>query len=158
MHYAKKTPKNKFEIKDGGDLIGHIDIDHLDSAIRANTHEKKFVTYSGIGFNPSDLMGDSDILHLPAYTSSSSVKGIAIPYAKADHNGEFHVLEIHHPAGSHGLYVGDNDPSPWGHKEHIMPRGETLKISKKPNSHMDNNGEILHVWKATRQIKKDSEK
>jgi hypothetical protein len=44
----------------------------------------------------------------------------------------------------------------FGAKEHLMPRGTTLKINPKPEVHTDNLGVQMHIWKATRVLDKDT--
>lgn len=128
----------------------HLHIDHLDDAIKQNKLTKPLTTYSGIGFHPGHLMGDGNKIHLPAYTSSSTNRGVAVLYAKKT-GGVHHVLKITHPKGSTGLYVGDNeDLSPFAQKEHIAPRNMTLTVNKTPEVHQDSYGNTLHIWSATR--------
>jgi hypothetical protein len=145
------VPKKHFEFGEDEEYKRTLNLDDLDSAVTKNKHPKKLVTYSGIGFDPGEHVGEKGVLHLPAYTSSSTNKAVALMYTKGHMDSGRHVLEIHHPKGSTGLYIGDNDYlSPFGHKEHIMPRNSRLKIDKEPTSYFDNNGETVNVWKATR--------
>lgn len=149
-HRAKKKPKTEFNFGDKGYPL-HLNLEHLDDALEQNKLEKPMTTYSGIGFNPEELLKGGDQLHLPAYTSSSSNRGVAVLYSKPDKDRTYHVLQIHHPAGSTGLYIGDRDDfSPFSQKEHIMPRNTTLKINKNPVEHTDNLGVKMKIWKATR--------
>ena len=153
-HAANKEPNKEFSFGDD-DFKKVLNIDHLDSALERNTLEKQLVTYSGLGFNPKDIMKDNGLLHLPAYTSSSTNRAVSLLYAKKDNNNIRHVMQIKHPKGSTGLYIGDNDDlSPFMQKEHIMPRNTTVKVSPEPEEHMDNMGNKLYVWKATRLTRK----
>jgi hypothetical protein len=156
-HRAKKEPKKEFHFGSDEDFQRYLNIDHLDEALEINKLEKPLTTYSGIGFNPKDIMKGGNMLHLPAYTSSSTNRGVAVLYAKPDKDRVYHVMQIHHPTGSSGLYIGDRDDfSPFMQKEHLMPRGTTLKINPKPEVHTDNLGVQMHIWKATRVLDKDT--
>lgn len=151
-HKQGKEPDQEFTFGDDPDYAKTLNLKHLDAAIDRNKLEKTLTTYSGIGFNPRDLLQDNGLLHLPAYTSSSVSRAVSLMYAKPDDNGDRHILQITHPKGSTGLYIGDNeDLTPFRQKEHISPRNMTLKISKEPETHTDNYGQLVHIWKATRK-------
>lgn len=154
--HIKKTPIKKtfdFSRDDDPDYPSQtLHIDHLDDALSLNKLDKQLITYSGLGFNPAHIMKDN-LLHLPAYTSSSTNKQVALIYARPDNNGDGHILQIHHPKGSTGMYIGDNeDYSPFYQKEHLMPRGVTIKIDQIPEIHEGDDGKKLHVWKAKRLL------
>lgn len=154
-HKSGKAPKKEFTFGPDPDYATVLNVDDLDHALKQNKLEKPLTTYSGIGFNPQKLMKDNGLVHLPAYTSSSTHRGVALMYANADENSDYHVLQIKHPAGSTGLYIGDNERfSSFAHKEHLMPRGSNIKINPTPEIHTDNLGNKIHVWKATRLLDK----
>lgn len=156
-HRAKKEPKKEFHFGSDEDFQRYLNLDHLDEALEINKLDKPMTTYSGIGFNPKDIMKEGNLLHLPAYTSSSTNRGVAVLYSKPDKDRVYHVIQIHHPTGSTGLYIGDRDDfSPFMQKEHIMPRNTTLKINPKPEVHTDNLGVQMYIWKATRVLDKDT--
>lgn len=159
-HKAKRQPKKEFKFGEDEDYQKVLNIDHLDEALSKNKLDKQLTTYSGLGFNPGKLVKEDGMLHLPAYTSSSTNRAVALLYAKPnEEDGIHHVLQIKHPKGSTGLYVGDNeDFSPFRHKEHIAPRGITLKVNPDPEVHMDNMGNTVHVWHATRHLKYEKDK
>lgn len=129
-----------------------VNIDQLDSAISKNKLEKHLVTYSGIGFNPRDIMDSRKKIHLPAYTSSSVNSRIAHMYARKTPNNEKHILRITHPVGSTGMFVGHNPAlTPYSDNEHISPRKMTISVNPTPVVHIDDNtGCKLHIWHATR--------
>lgn len=157
-HKAKRQPKKEFAFGEDEDFQKVLNLDHLDDALSKNKLEKQLTTYSGIGFHPQKLMKDGNMIHLPAYTSSSTNRAAALMYAKKDEDGVHHVIQIKHPKGSTGLYIGDNeDFSPFYQKEHIMSRNSTIKVNPTPEEHMDNMGNKVHVWKATRILKKVTE-
>lgn len=155
-HKMKKQPKKEFSFGDDPDYQKVLQLDHLDDALNKNKLEKQLTTYSGIGFHPKSLMKEDNLLHLPAYTSSSTNRAVSLMYAKPDNDGIRHIMEIKHPKGSNGLYLGDNeDFTPFMQKEHIMPRNSTIKVNPEPEVHMDNMGNKIHVWKATRVLRKE---
>lgn len=145
--YNRNVPIQK--VHNFGKHVLHID--HLDDALQQNKLKHSLTTYSGIGFDPVDVMKNG-MLHLPAYTSSSTNKSVALEYAHAINN-RYHILQIHHPTGSTGVYLGDNhDYTPFNQKEHIMPRGVTLSIDSTPDVYTDSEGKKIHVWKAKRLL------
>lgn len=149
-HKNVTQPTTHFKLGDD-DFQQDLHLHHLDDAINQNTHHEKFTTYSGLGFNPSHLMNEKGMIHLPAYTSSSTNKETALVYAKPDDEYEHHILQITHPKGSKGLYMGDNeDVTPFGQKEHLMPRNTTIKVHPTPEIYHDVNGTSINVWKAIR--------
>jgi ADP-ribosyltransferase exoenzyme len=152
-HTEGTEPTQHFKFGNDDDDDGNekeLHLQHLDDAINQNKLTKPLTTYSGIGFHPGHLMGDGNKIHLPAYTSSSTNRGVALLYSKKL-DGAHHVLKITHPKGSTGLYIGDNeDVSPFNQKEHISPRNMTITVNKTPEVHQDSSGNTLHVWSATR--------
>lgn len=154
-HQYKVEPRRLFSFPQSG---LHLNLDHLDAALRTNRLNGPLVTYSGLGFNPGRLLSDSGLLHLPAYTSSSTNKIVALRYTTPDSQG-LHILRIHHTRGSTGFYVGDNqDYSDFAQKEHIMPRGVTIKVNPVPDIHQDPTGTKLHVWNARRLLSLEKNK
>ena len=157
-HKEGTEPKKNFSFKDeDGEETHNLNIDHLDDALKQNKLKKSLTTYSGIGFNPSDVMDKRNKLHIPAYTSSSTNRSVALLYAgdSRDSNGVHHVLQVTHPKGSTGLYMGDNeDLSPFGQKEHISPRNMTLSVNPTPEIHEDSIGRKVHIWSAKRMAEK----
>ena len=146
-HKNKTEPKKFFAFPESG---LNLNLNDLDEALKVNKLHGPLVTYSGLGFNPRHVMSESGLLHLPAYTSSSTHKVVALRYTTPDKEG-IHVLKIQHHKGATGLYIGDNDDySGFMQKEHIMPRGVTLKIDPNPEIHEDSTGNKLNVWKARR--------
>lgn len=127
-----EVPKNHtFSYKnEDGEETHKVNISHLDDAIAQNKHEHGLMTYSGLRFNPKDHMNEHGELHMPAYTSSSTRLDIAKGYSE---QGGKHILRIHHPAGSTGLYMGNNeDLTPFGQHEHLAPRGMTIRVHSNP--------------------------
>jgi hypothetical protein len=159
--HINKTPINQsfhFSNDDDPENGQTLNINDLDDALNQNKLHKNLVTYSGLGFNPSRIM-QNNLLHLPAYTSSSTSRHVALIYARPDENMDAHILEIHHPKGSNGMYLGDNeDYTPFYQKEHLMPRGVTIQINPIPEIHEGKDGNKLHVWKAKRLLSLEKNK
>lgn len=142
------VPENKtFSYKnEDGDEISKVNLTHLDDAIKQNRHAHGLVTYSGIQFDPSKHINENKELHMPAYTSSSTRMGIAKGYTK-NVNGERHILRIHHPQDTTGLYIGNNeDMSGFGQNEHMSPRNMKIRIMSTPTK----NREGYTIWNAER--------
>ena len=151
-HKNNKTPDTHFTFTDDDGYGHHLNLHHLDSAIERNKLPTSMKTYSGITFDPRKLLDSRNKLHMPAYTSSSTNRGVAAIYSTPQgDDGDHHIIQIHHPKGSTGLYIGDDeDTSGFQQKEHISPRGMTLHINPTPEVHEDSNGAKLHVWSAKR--------
>lgn len=165
-HKQGRKPKTRFQLpSDPSDPESHydtFDLNHMDSALKHNRLHEPLTTYSGLGprraADVKDAAKTGRPLFLPAYTSSSTNQVVAMGYANHDDDGDYHVLQIHHPVGSHGLYIGDNqDISPFGHKEHIMPRNSMLRVEKEPVTTHDINGSLVHIWKAEKVLTPEEE-
>lgn len=142
------VPKDKtFTYKnEDGDENYKVNLSHLDDAISKNRLKHGLTTYSGISFDPSKHINEHHELHMPAYTSSSTHRDVATGYTK-NINDERHILRIHHPAGSTGLYIGNNeDMSSFGQSEHLSPRGMKIRVMSHPQK--DSHG--YTIWNAER--------
>jgi len=67
-------------------------------------------------------------------------------------NTDVHILKIHHPEGSAGVYTHE-DPAIThyvGENEFIMPRNSVIKVHPTPETYEDDN-HTVHVWTAHRQ-------
>lgn len=131
------------------------DIRGLDAAVNRNKLEMPLTTYSGIGWHPHSRMDDEGIVHLPAYTSTTTSKSIAHNFAVSNKHKQdaLHILRIKNHIGDSGVYTKD-DPvvtSYEGEKEFIIPRNTKLKINKSPTTFIDKDKGIpVHVWDAER--------
>lgn len=131
------------------------DIRGLDAAINRNKLKHDLVVYSGVGWNPASRMQADGLIHLPAYTSTSTSKNIAYNFAKSNkkHDTDIHILRIHNPKDSTGLYTHD-DPTITqyeGENEFIIPRNTKIKINNVPEIYKDEQyGHNVHVWNAQR--------
>lgn len=150
-HNSGIEPKKHFKFGNEDEGTEELHVDHLDDAIKQNKLHKSLTTYSGISFHPHTHVDSRNTLHMPAYTSSSTSRAVAMQYASNKDNHVHHILKISHPKGSTGLYVGDNtDMSPFYQKEHLSPRNMKIKVNPEPEIHTDDHGNELHVWSAKR--------
>lgn len=158
-HKSGNEPTKHFEFgkdRDTGEPTKTLHLDHLDDAIKQNKLNKSLTTYSGISFDPRHIMDERHVLHLPAYTSSSTERRFANMYAFPINSKNKHILKITHPKGSTGLYIGDNeDLSPFYQREHLSPRNMKLSINPEPEiiNPTKQGGKILHIWHAKRLTK-----
>ena len=139
------NPHIRFSNGETFDLYG------MDHAL-SKTTLPEMKTYSGISFNPSNLTSNGHIV-FPPFISTSTRRFTAGKYAiqHSDENGHHHILEIHHPEGSKGLYVGNQTHlSEYSDDEVILPRNERMKISSTPMLSLVHNNHTFHVWSATR--------
>ena len=97
---------------------------HLDSALRKGTTPKHLVVYSGTDAAHSKILGSSDLVHHPAYISSSLGIKNALDFAGTK-NGS--VNDVHIPEGHHGLYMQEHSDLP-EEREFLLPRGMILKL------------------------------
>lgn len=126
------------------------DLHGIDAAVSRNKLKYELTTYSGISWHPHDKMDADNIVHLPAYTSTSTNKTIAHNFAKmhkTHRDVPVHVLKIRHPEGSSGMFThNDTTISHFElEDEYIMPRKSTIRVNPVPEVHGN-----LHVWHSER--------
>lgn len=146
-----------FKIPDEEREGEHLDLDSIDSTLKKNRLDKSLKTYHGTNFDPKDHFSKNNIVHLPTYNSSSLQPLVGARYGVfgAIHNGSHiaHVIEIHHPKGSTGAYIGNDEHlTAFKDNEFITPRGMTLQFNKEPTKYQMDNGNEIHFWKAKRMI------
>lgn len=125
-----------------------IDLHKIDGILGQNKFNGDFHSFHGIGFDPDKVAEHSSLLHLPAYTSGSVNRSIALKWAKMSPiNGTHHVMHIISPDNSTGLYIG-NDP--YKDNEVLLPRNITLKLHSNPQD-FDVNGNHVKIWTGLRQ-------
>lgn len=138
----------------------------IDKAITATPAPKDFDTFSGIGFDPRRHMDENNVIHSPAYLSSSIDPRIAHSFANeidprtgkspiyADDQPEKHILRI--PVKQYqtnGSYVdsisnfGTKDGQ-IGEKEFLHARGQKYKIDPTPKT-LTSWGQKTNIWTAT---------
>lgn len=121
------------------------DLHTMDTAVGKSKLPHELITYSGIGFDPSNISDSKQRLILPAFTSSSTRRFIAGKYAIQHGGNEHHILQIHNKVGDSGIYTGNrNILSSFSDDEYILPRAEMLKIHNK-NEYQHGNHKF-HVW------------
>lgn len=119
----------------------------MDKTLSKHKTPEDMHVYTGAGFSPErfkekDHKPDQHIkVHLPAYTSTSLHQSQAEVFAKKDpveHKGEYsdhqHMLKIHVPKGSGGLYLGSRSQFPQ-EKEFVLPRDSKVHVHPKPDIH-----------------------
>jgi hypothetical protein len=151
----------------------------LDSmASKYKTH-KDFHVYSGLGFHPATgaRIGRTKSfgLHMPAFTSTSFEPGFGVFFAKTHVNNDpnlpfhpnkipietrtptnaGHILKIHVPAGSHGIFMAHKSIRERSEKEFVLPRHAKLHVRYDRAIHEGDYDEgfgthfkPLHVWQA----------
>ena len=93
------------------------------------------MVYSGTRIDPREHMDENKIVNHPAYLSTSLDKQKAYLFSKKhssrDENDIIHrhMLKIHVPKGSNGMYV-ENNVGLRGEKELILPRDTKLRHIK----------------------------
>jgi hypothetical protein len=126
-------------------------IEHLDKATNHHIGHELHV-YSGLGFNPSKHLDEKNIIHLPAYTSTTHDKNIAHSFASRNpmtehHKNTYHILHIHMKPRNKGIHV-DHLSEHEDEHETILPRNTKLKVHPVPDKHIIH-GVEHHIWHAT---------
>jgi len=117
--------------------------------------------WSGTLVDPRQIKDKNDIVHHPAFLSTSLREGTAVHFAKkrgktyGAKNGDLihsnHILKIHIPKDHPGLYMGNHDENGFGkyEKEFILPAGTNLKHTKTEtfnHEDMERNDFTRHVF------------
>jgi hypothetical protein len=139
----------------------------INKAITSIPAPKDFDTYSGIGFDPRRIMDENNVIHSPAYLSSSIDPRIAHSFSTEldsntgksprdnDSEIEKHILKI--PVKQYqtnGAYVdsishfGTKDDGFKGELEFLHPRGQEYKIDPTPKTLTSKYGGNTHIWTA----------
>lgn len=121
------------------------DLHTMDRSIEKSKLPHVLTTYSGIGFDPSNISDSKQRLILPAFTSSSTRRFVAGKYAIQHGGEEHHILQIHNKVGDSGIYTGNNNRlSSFSDDEYILPRAEMFKMHDKNVYH--HGSHKFHVW------------
>ena len=125
-----------------------VDLMKVDAALKKNTFDDIFHSFHGVGFNPSAQVQQDGVLHLPAYSSGSVNRNIALKYAAmSPTDGQHHILHIIHPRASTGIYFGNEF---YKDNEVLLPRHMTLQVhTSAPNKYLVD-GKHVNVWVANR--------
>lgn len=163
--YHDKTVEN---LKHGDDphthQFFHV-INALDDLTRDHTVSgtpKDLTLYHGVHHSTISALhnSDHDMVHMPAYTSTSlnpqTAKTFAYNHSKTVRDFSTgkaksvgHILRIKYPQGSHGAYIAHHSDQP-NEREFIIPRGVTMKINKDPalSFHDQETNTTFHVHDA----------
>jgi hypothetical protein len=104
-------------------------IPKLDEAMERFKTPKSFTVHSGINYDPTETKNSENVVHHPAYLSTSIRKDTAMGFGDLQKGNIKHILSINVPKGHKGVYVGDHSELP-GEREFILPRGTNLKHEK----------------------------
>lgn len=137
-------------------------IKNIDSALDKHPTNVATSVFTGLKHSPTKLfpvIGDENpdhiMVHLPAYTSTSTSYGAARNFANPvahENDADFgiepgrhrHILKLHLPKGTPAMSV-------MGHthfeneKEILVGRGHNVKINTKPEINVDG----VHIWHGT---------
>jgi len=134
--------------------------DGINRAITSIPAPKNYYTYTGLGVNPKNLMDERNVVHSPAFLSSSLSALTAYGFTqdldretgqtptKAGSETERHILRILVKKGqTNGAYVGDHSVHP-DEQEYLHRSGLNLKINPNPKILIRWNGQKTHIWDA----------
>jgi hypothetical protein len=148
--HGKGFPPTEFKRTSAdGNRTDTVDLTKIDSILKKNKFVGQFHSFHGIGFDPAEKLGnDGNLLHLPAYTSGSVNRNIALKYANFSPVGNVrHMLHVIHSPGSHGLYLGNNT---FPDNEVLLPRNMTLKMFPNQPSEYHVGDARVKIWTAHR--------
>jgi len=83
-------------------------MDHLSPFIKNNLIQHAHKTFSGVSFNPDEYFKHSDIIHSPAFISSSLSKKTAMFYSKLKSTRSIydrHILQFHLEPGDRASHI-----------------------------------------------------
>lgn len=147
MENLYKPPETKIFHSPYGEVF---DIELMDSAFTSMELPFDMETYSAIGVDPTNCVGDDGVFDSPAYLQSSTRRFIAIKYAIQCGGNDHHVLRIRHSVGGRGIYVGNRSGlTNQSDDEFILPRNSKIKVSPTPET-IEVEGHVFHMWDATR--------
>jgi hypothetical protein len=132
----------------------HEQIKHLDTATNTPINHHLHA-YSGVGYNPIKLKNHNGELDMPAYTSLTHSKEVALHFSEMkphyDEHGkimnEHHILHIHLKPTDKARHVSHLSEFSTEH-ESILPRRTTLKVHDTPTIYKNDDGNNVHVWHA----------
>lgn len=134
-------------------------INDLQDVVRSYRTPRDMHVYSGV--HKDVVSGILDYthegpahLHLPAFTSTSIDPDVAMDFAQAmDLHGIRHVLKIHVPQGSHGVYMHQDNSGNLHtrEKEFLLHNGTKLHVHPQPTEyfHPEMSGHSFYkIWHA----------
>jgi hypothetical protein len=100
----------------------------LDHALTHQSTPDGLVLYSGISNEHAAKVRASDVVHHPAFLSTSLRMSTAQMFSQSQ--GSRDILKIHLPAGHRGAYIGDLSGKNSHEKEFLLPRGLKLRFHR----------------------------
>jgi hypothetical protein len=100
----------------------------LDHALRHQNTPDNLVVYSGISNEHAGKVRSSDVVHHPAFLSTSLRMSTAQMFSSSQASRD--ILKIHVPADHPGAYVGDLTNQHSHEREFILPRGLKLRFHR----------------------------
>ncbi len=159
---------NRGEYLEGSHREKEIDRNLTDAmSVRKTPH--KLQVYTGMKRSPEEKFGKVEEgethwhAHMPSFSSATTSPAVAIHFSttKATHDIKskkliHHILKIHVPEGSNGVFAHDHITSTEGEHEFILPRNSKIKIYHKPTLitriQKSNFGpdfhKVFHIWHA----------
>lgn len=148
------------------DMANNTHIKKLDKAMHhAKPAPEDYHTYSGIRFNPEDLINDQNRgkgrkgaelrgeepdhikVHFPAYTSTTISPHRAQSFSRPDSEGYHHIIKFKIPKGSkHGTHIAGISNFPT-EMETLLNRGKNARIHKIPEVKESPAGKVK-IWHA----------
>ena len=113
--------KDKFPYEGYTKIPVEHDLHHLDNL--TNTRIKEPLTvYSGIRFNPEEVMDSRKIIHVPSYYSSTIDPKITKEFSEGS-DGINRVIKLHLGSDNKGIYIDKHHTFQNGeYKEFLLPR------------------------------------
>lgn len=125
--------------------------DNLDRIATKHQAPQNLTVYRGMNKGSAGVSTQHN-----SYTSTSLHPGQALEFATPDKtDGMLHVMKIHVPKGSHGIYAGgyshssagDHESDSFEHeKEFILPRGSKFQTEPNPQIRQLKDGRKMAVW------------
>jgi len=119
----KGKPSTKTELHDAES------VPHIDKILDSYKTPNKMKVYSGTIHDPQKAKDENNIVHHPAYLSTSIKRTTAEGFADIQKGQKKHVLSISVPKGSKGMYIGDHSFNK-DEREFLLPRNSKLKHIK----------------------------
>ena len=123
--WKKHNKKEHFEPDEGIEKK----IGQTDETLKHHSTPHEIHVYSGIGYDPREKKNENNIVHHPAYLSTSLDKKIAAGFGRMNSGGktETHILKLKIPKGHPGAYIAEFSHIP-SEKEFVLPRGLNIKL------------------------------
>ena len=112
---------------------------NMDDVLKNHKTTKDITVYSGTFHNPKKRKNQEGIVRHPAYLSTSISKHVGKMFAEIhEDKGHSHILQIHVPAGSHGVYAGGLEFN--NEREFILPRNTKMRYLNTETEHKSYEG------------------